>query len=572
LRRAALSSSSFFTRPLFFSQTDLPPTTTLTPNSLQTHPPHLFRELVFENIIFLNGQNSAGQGAAVANTGAMAVTFRNCDFSSNAAGTGGAVALVEGAFAIFADCAFTGNAAATDGSGTGTGGAVLLTGAAGFARCSFTGNVGQNGGAVGVGGSSQGVFFDEVTFKDNDAEIFGNDVYMESWVATIAYFSPFPTTADVYTNPANVQPLADMPPMYYPATFPSPPPEAKVAVPPPPPPAPPAPPNPREWVYTEDQLWEALNAGNTTITLASHIQFSQSGKWAISPPPPVISEVKLISRCEGYGATCIIDMAGSRFPLLDVRSGAVVKAYNVRVVGGATTDDGGAVRLQAPRVALFDGCDFIGNYAANGGAVSVKGASSPGAVRFSDCTFSMNWADGSGGAVFAVGSALFFESCLFSLNHAASGGAIALGPVSTAYILDANFSRNAATQWGDDVFLSTPVGSSIYLNQWPPESVFKVFPTQAEIKWYFAPPPAPPSPPSPPPAFKRAPYPPPGPLPPLRARAPPPRCVCGGCLGWLGVCSGLRSARDLRPRCLCPPPLESSFAPALLLPLLLTIN
>ena len=95
----------------------------------------------------------------------MAVTFRNCDFSSNAAGTGGAVALVEGAFAIFADCAFSGNAAATDGSGTGTGGAVLLTGAAGFARCSFTNNVGQNGGAVGVGGSSQGVFFDEAGFR-----------------------------------------------------------------------------------------------------------------------------------------------------------------------------------------------------------------------------------------------------------------------------------------------------------------------------------------------------------------------------------------------------------------------
>jgi hypothetical protein len=122
-------------------------------------------EVIFENIIFLNGQASAGQGGALSNTGALSVTFTNCDFVNNAAGTGGAVALVEGAFSIFTDCAFKGNAAATDGSGTGTGGAVLLTGSAGFTRCSFTDNVGQNGGAVGVGGSSQGMFFSACTFK-----------------------------------------------------------------------------------------------------------------------------------------------------------------------------------------------------------------------------------------------------------------------------------------------------------------------------------------------------------------------------------------------------------------------
>lgn len=31
--------------------------------------------------------------------------------------------------------------------------------------------------------------------QGNSADVFGNDVYMESWVATPAYFNPFPTTA-----------------------------------------------------------------------------------------------------------------------------------------------------------------------------------------------------------------------------------------------------------------------------------------------------------------------------------------------------------------------------------------
>jgi hypothetical protein len=57
------------------------------------------------------------------------------------------------------------------------------------------------------------LYFVGYSLQDNNAEIFGNDVYMESWVATVAYFNPFPTTADVYTNPDNIQPLADMPPV-----------------------------------------------------------------------------------------------------------------------------------------------------------------------------------------------------------------------------------------------------------------------------------------------------------------------------------------------------------------------
>ncbi|KAL4515601.1 hypothetical protein Ndes2526B_g03748 [Nannochloris sp. 'desiccata'] len=474
-------------------------------------------ELSFKNMIFSNGK-SEESGGAIANSGAMAATFENCDFVNNDAGMGGAVALVEGAFGVFIDCLFKRNGAATDGSGAGTGGAVLLTGQAGFTRCIFEGNRGQNGGAVGVGGSSAGIFFDGCTFSQNTAVIFGDDIYMESWVATVAYFNPYPTTAEVYTNPNNIAPMSAMPPMYYPATVTSPPPSPP-APPSPPPPAAPSPPNPKTYIYTEDQLWDALNQGNTTVTLGAHIQFAKQGKWALAPPPPIISEVKIISRCEGYGETCIIDMANTRFPLLEVQSGAIIKMYNVRVTNGATMSDGGAVRLSAPRKALFDSCDFIGNYAANGGAVSIKSAQD---VMFKDCNFGLNWADATGGAIYMVGSSVTFDGCNYYNNIANSGGAISMGPGSKAFILKANFTRNFAEKWGQDIFITTPVGSTVYLKQWPPESVAKIFPPQAQIQVYYAPPPASPSPPSPPPNFKRAPYPPPGPLPPERSRNPPP--------------------------------------------------
>lgn len=342
---------------------------------------------------------------------------------------------------------------------------------------------------------------------------------MESWVATVAYFNPFPPKSDVYTNPLNIQPLSLMPPMFYPDAVVSPPP-APPSPPSPPPPAPPSPPNPKEWIYSEDQLWDALNQGNTTIVLGAHIQFAHQGRWAFTPPPPILSEVKIYSQCGGYGKTCIIDMAGSRFPLLDIRTGAIVEMYNVRVINAATTEDGGVVRMSAPIRAIFDKCDFIGNYAANGGAVSIKGSQN---VVFQDCNFNLNWADEKGGGVYSVGSAITFKGSSFYLNRAKSGGAMALGPGSDAFVLDANFTSNKAKRWGPDIFLSTPVGSTVYMNQWPPETVAKIFPTQSNVKWFYAPPPFPPSPPSPPPNFKRAPYPPPGPLPPERARLPPPR-------------------------------------------------
>ena len=56
-------------------------------------------------------------------------------------------------------------------------------------------------------------FFLILFLQDNSAIIFGDDVYMESWVATVAYFNPYPTTAEVYTNPNNIAPMSAMQPV-----------------------------------------------------------------------------------------------------------------------------------------------------------------------------------------------------------------------------------------------------------------------------------------------------------------------------------------------------------------------
>lgn len=341
---------------------------------------------------------------------------------------------------------------------------------------------------------------------------------MESWVATKAYFEPFPTTADVYTTPTNILPLSDMPPMYYPAAITSPPPSPPNP-PTPPPPAPPSPPDPKKWIYTEEQLWDALNRGNLTITLAAHIQFAPGGRWSVSAPPTIISEVRFQSKCEGFGQTCIIDMAGSKFPLFIAQPSSILLVNNLRVINAATMNDGGVGQINAPKRVLIENSQFIGNMAVNGGAFNVKGGTN---VQFKGCKFGLNWADNNGGAVMIVGGQVTFKDVQFLNNKAKSGGAIALGPLSKATLLDINFTGNKASMWGDDVFLSTPIGSSLYLNKWPPESVGKIFPKQADASWYYAPPPVPPSPPSPPPGFKRAPYPPPGPQPPDRIKEPPP--------------------------------------------------
>lgn len=82
--------------------------------------------------------------------------------------------------------------------------------------------------------------------------------------------------------------------------------------------------------------------------------------------------------------------------------------------------------------------------------------------------------------------------CLATLaaqhNTHASGGSLpplpwslaALSPHAVPACLCA---ANTASKWGDDIFMASPVGSTIYLNKWPASSVAKIFPPQSSASW-----------------------------------------------------------------------------------------
>ncbi|PSC74203.1 root cap family [Micractinium conductrix] len=476
--------------------------------------------VTFENIRFTGGL-AAGLGGAFWNQGKMQVEFKNCEFVDNTGTSGaGAVALQDGAIGLFSQTSFTKNVAPY-----GAGGAVYLTSNAGFTSCLFQGNIAPSGGAVGIGQSSSGVYFNGCSFSGNKADVFGQDVYMESWVLTPAYFNPYPTSAAVY--PENtLQPYKNFTgwPAYQQLLSPPPSPPRP---PRPPPPSPPSPPNPDSWIYNEDQLWQALASGNTTVTIGAHIQMTPGGRWWQGAPPTVVYQMNIVANCKGFGTKCLIDLNGAPFPLFFITTNAVFSASNLRILNGATVGWGAAVNITgAVKSVLFDGCDFMGNIATEGGAINVLGSSN---VKFTSCQFGVNTADGLGGAVKTVGANVMFSKCAFFNNRAPQGGAIGVGPSSHIVLLSSNFSDNIATltgaaghHWGDDIFIAAPASSSIALDKLPPESVAKIFPTQANTLLYSAPPPAPSPPAFLAPPFMRPPFPAPSPNPPLRVRSPPP--------------------------------------------------
>ena len=85
---------------------------------------------------------------------------------------------------------------------------------------------------------------------------------------------------------------------------------------------------------THAQLWDALNMGNTTITLGAHIQFTPGGKWWKGAPPPIISPVSIVTQCKGFGSTCIIDMNGAPYPLFWIQQNALFSGEGVGRGGG----------------------------------------------------------------------------------------------------------------------------------------------------------------------------------------------------------------------------------------------
>ena len=51
--------------------------------------------------------------------------------------------------------------------------------------------------------------------------------------------------------------------------------------------------HPLQWIYSEDQLWDALSFQNATITLAAHIQLAKGGRWFAGAPPTITGEVSI---------------------------------------------------------------------------------------------------------------------------------------------------------------------------------------------------------------------------------------------------------------------------------------
>lgn len=254
---------------------------------------------------------------------------------------------------------------------------------------------------------------------------------------------------------------------------------------------------------------------------------TRGGRWWQGPPPTVVYGMSIDAQCQGFGSKCLVDLNGAPNPLFVITNNAVFSANNLRVLNGATMGNGAAVQISGSvRAVNFNGCDFMGNLATDGGAVNILGASN---IRFSSCQFGINTADNMGGAVKTVGANVTFSKCSFFQNRAATGGAIGMGPMSNIALLTANFSDNLATKsssadgrWGDDIFIAAPSGSSLALNKLPPESVAKIFPKQSNTLLYTAPPPAAPPPPNLSPPFLRPPFPAPSPQPPTRTRKPSP--------------------------------------------------
>lgn len=138
--------------------------------------------------------------------------------------------------------------------------------------------------------------------------------------------------------------------------------------------------------------------------------------------------------------------------------------------GNRAFADGGAILLYDGAVAGGADLTFLGNRAATGAALSLRGAATgagnPRSIRnralFTDCRFEDNEADSAGGAAFVFGPApgfggdvgqLVLDRCTVTGNRAVSGGAI----YSRGQVLldDTRLERNAANLGGALTLQST---------------------------------------------------------------------------------------------------------------------
>lgn len=195
-------------------------------------------------------------GSVIIQGGANA-WFNYVDFAKNEAlGNGAGVSVMDpDTKAHFIASSFWGNNAG------GNGGAVFIQSAnTWFINSSFVDNSGLQGGALALEAAAT-AYIANCTWKNNDAAIFGDDIYIDDPTSSAVLSIPFPIGASLYPSRASVRWLQleepEVPPEIKvvegqhppyppprPPRPPSPPPPPKPPSPPPPPPSPPAPPAP----------------------------------------------------------------------------------------------------------------------------------------------------------------------------------------------------------------------------------------------------------------------------------------------------------------------------------------
>ena len=137
----------------------------------------------------------------------------------------------------------------------------------------------------------------------------------------------------------------------------------------------------------------------------------------------------------------------------------------------ATKGDGGAVYLDSIWSEHgFIGCTFTGNNA-NGGVEKRYGGAicSKGTILLDSSSFTDNWAENLGGAVYA-GEVKYIKNCIFTSNKAKEGGAVYVNGKSTITVEKSYFKLNKATNgrggaiYLDSKFSKLTLTNNVFVN------------------------------------------------------------------------------------------------------------
>ncbi len=205
-------------------------------------------------------------------------------------------------------------------------------------------------------------------------------------------------------------------------------------------------------------LREAINWANST---GGHINFAPSVTGSISllsPLAPLVNgnaivingpgaNVLTVKRDAGAGAMRIFDINGGGNYTIN---GLAINDGDVRPIGGAFNNLGGAIRILASRGVTINNCTFTNNWGDNAGAIYNGTNTGNGPLTVNDSTFTANNANFSGGAIYnRFNNIVTVNHSTFDANGGPFfGGAIYNRQASVMFISDSLFTGNAANSGG----------------------------------------------------------------------------------------------------------------------------